>query len=80
MCMCGCAGTYFYTAYNVAFSNKHRGYEVTADEVNDIVVLRVINKMSKNAEAGIELCESMDNGLIYNMVIGKTQYTLYTKK
>lgn len=78
-CMCGCAGTYTYTKKSQEQAGKNRGYEVTDDEVNDARVQRVINKMKKNEANGVEVIDSnFDNNWILTVVIGKTQYTIYT--
>ena len=73
ICMCGCAGTYFYTSKNVAWSSKDRGYKVTSDEVNNVKVKRVLNKIMKNVQDGVEV---QDN-YILTLILGKRQYTIY---
>ena len=82
-CMCGCSGKYYYPKVNQKFASQKRGYEVTDDEIDDGKVKRVYNKMKKFAKDKIEVFASTGPDIdgieyIFNIVIGKTQYTLYT--
>ena len=45
-CCCGCAGTHRYNSRLVETASKERGYEVTADEVNDAQVTRVLRTIT----------------------------------
>jgi len=76
-CMCGCSGEYYYTKANQKLGSEERGYEVTDDEVNDKKVMRVVNRMTKNASEGIEILSS-GSKLIITGIVGQTQYTVYT--
>jgi len=93
LCMCGCAGDYYYVKENQKESGKNRGYEIKNEECNDKLVKYVLNRMTKNAkDCSIEvLCspiklEDGDKKLykvlfkkyIFTIIIGKTQYTIYT--
>ena len=75
-CMCGCAGKYTYTKAGQVKSGEERGYRVIDDEVNDAKVQKIINKIRKNQNLGIEVIEDY----IYTVIVGKTQYTLYLFK
>ena len=77
-CMCGCSGKYTYTSVNQVEAGKNRGYEVKHDEVDDKRVERVIAKIGKNIENGMEVL-SDDDAYILTVLIGKTQYTIYTR-
>lgn len=77
-CMCGCSGNYTYTKANQEVGTKTRGYEVSDDEVNDKRVERILGRFVKNASQGVEVQIGLDDEYIFNIVLGKTQYTLYT--
>ena len=72
-CMCGCSGKYTYTKACQEKSGEDRGYKVADCEVNDAKVQRIINKIRKNQNLGIEVIDNY----IYTVIIGKTQYSLY---
>jgi len=74
-CMCGCSGKYFYPRVNRLSSSIDRGYAIEDNEVNDAKVKRIINKMIKHQEEGIEV----NIGCIYTIIVGTRQYTLYIK-
>lgn len=75
MCMCGCAGVYYYTSQNKDWSSKNRGYALDEDDINDAKVIRVIQKFVKDPQ----IADNIDN-YIFTKVIGKTQYTIYMVK
>ena len=75
MCRCGCSGTYAVPTVNEEIADKNRGYACPND-VNDKKVKRVINKMTKNASAGIEV----QDDYIYTLVVGQTEYSIYLLK
>jgi hypothetical protein len=75
-CMCGCAGTYYYTKDGQVKSGEERGYKVTDDEVNDKKVQKIIKKIRKNEKLGIEVIENY----IYTVIIGNKRYSLYLFK
>jgi hypothetical protein len=74
--MCGCAGTYSYNKINQKWSGENRGYEVTDNEVNEKRIKRVVNKVRKNQNLGIENIDDY----IYTVVVGNTQYSIYLVK
>ncbi|MFA7708335.1 MAG: hypothetical protein WCX73_05280 [Candidatus Pacearchaeota archaeon] len=76
-CMCGCSGIYTYTKVNQTRGTKIRGYEVTDKEVNDKLVERIIKKIKKSAINGISVL-SVNGGFCLTIIIGKTQYSIYT--
>ena len=80
-CMCGCSGKYYYTKDNQKASSKRRGYKVTDDEVSDSKVARVLSKVKRSEENGIEIIKDRATGepYIFTAIIGKTQYTIYKK-
>ncbi len=53
-CCCGCAGTYRYNSRLVATGSANRGYEVTADEINDAQVTRVLRAIAEGDVSGLE--------------------------
>jgi hypothetical protein len=73
-CMCGCAGTYYYAKAHQEFGSRERGYKVDDEEVNDGVVKRVLNKVAKEGDRARTIGSD-----IWDVVIGKTQYTIYSK-
>lgn len=62
-CMCGCKGTYRYTALTRAEAGKRRGYEVSDGEVNESVVSRVINKV--RAAENVEVADGFGDEQLY---------------
>jgi len=62
-CMCGCKGTYRYTALTRAEAGKRRGYEVRDDEVNESVVSRSINKV--RSSDNVEVADGLGDEVIY---------------
>ena len=78
-CLCGCAGVYVYPKVNQEKAGKRRGYEVTDDEVNDKRVMKVLDNFIQAGKRGEEI-EVLEHGeeYIFTIVVGKTQYTLYT--
>ncbi len=62
-CMCGCKGTYRYTALTRAEAGQRRGHEVSDDEINEGVVSRVINKVRT-----AENVEVIDNSAFGEMI------------
>lgn len=82
-CMCGCSGKYYYPKINQTLAGLNRGYEVLDEEVNDAKVKKVYNKMKKFANKKIEVLASAEPNndaikYIFILILGKTQYTLYT--
>lgn len=71
-CMCGCSGKYIYTNANRVIASNHRGYKVNDDDINDAIVKRIIKKFDTDMPV-----KDWGNG-IYELIIGNTQYTLYT--
>ncbi len=53
-CCCGCAGTHRYNSRLVATASANRGYEVSADEINDAQVTRVLRTIAEGAAGGLE--------------------------
>lgn len=69
-CCCGCAGKHTIASRHRDWAEANRGYEVTAEEVNDAVVKRVINKLNQNP------LTSVDDELAH-VVIGNRLYVAY---
>ena len=66
-CRCGCAGNYRYNSRHVEIASKRRGYEVTADEVSDAQITRVLRTITAAAttselEFGDNYVERVVNG------------------
>lgn len=80
MCYCGCSGKYTYTSKNQEIAGKRRGYEVKDEEVNDKRIERLIKKMSDPETVFINkvIVGKVDGGFIFTIVIGKTEYSMYT--
>lgn len=76
-CMCGCAGKYSYSSMNKLQGEINRGYAVTEEDLNDKEVKRVLAKVIKNAEMGIEVIEDKD-AYIFSLTLGNKQYSIYT--
>lgn len=49
-CCCGCAGKHSYNSLHMARASQLRGYDVAPNEVNDLMVSRVVNLFRKNAD------------------------------
>lgn len=58
-CCCGCAGNHRYNSAYVAEASAYRGYEVSADEVNDRQVAKVLALLQANPD----LVEASDNNV-----------------
>ena len=76
-CMCGCSGKYNYTSVNREVGSKRRGYEVGDDEINDNGVQRILNKMTRYQELGIEV-QNVDGGHCLTLEVNGRQYTVYS--
>lgn len=74
-CACGCAGKHSYHAATQAEASKRRGYKVTADELNEREVVRVLNKVKRN----IATAQYMVKDHI-TVDIGKRMYVVYLSK
>ncbi len=78
-CMCGCSGTYFYNEVNKIKAGKNRGYDVTAEEVNEKEVQSVLDLfVGYKGKKNIEVIEDKDNKYIFTIIISSIQYTIYT--
>lgn len=44
-CMCGCRGKYYYVNQHKDYAEKDRGYKLDDDEINDIAVKKMFNKL-----------------------------------
>lgn len=53
-CCCGCAGTHRYNSRLVATASANRGYEVSADEISDAQVTRVLRTIIEGDADGLE--------------------------
>ncbi len=53
-CACGCRGTHTYASQHREWASKHRGYDVTDEDVNDNRVKRFVNKMNKMLANGVQ--------------------------
>ena len=51
-CCCGCAGKHTYSSQNRQWAEKHRGYPISDDEVNDRVVKMMYNKVARLLDNG----------------------------
>jgi hypothetical protein len=72
-CMCGCAGKYYSTNINKKEYWQLHGMKSQSDHNKH--VLRVLNKVKKNQEKGIEV----NDDHIFTVEVGNTQYTIYLK-
>ena len=78
-CMCGCSGTYFYNEVNKIKAGKNRGYDVTAEEVNEREVQTVLDLfLGYRGLKNIEVIEDKNNTYIFTMEISNRGYTIYT--
>lgn len=74
-CMCGCAGTYWWST--MGLNNLDKDDYRKDEKPDEAKVARVYNKMKRNAlTVGVEVIDNY----IYSMVIGSTQYTIYLPK
>lgn len=72
-CCCGCAGKHSYNSAHVAEGTKSRGYAVTAEDVSDKNVKRILRLVQ--AQAALGLAEGEYN--YYSAVVGKRLYLVY---
>ncbi|OGM01486.1 hypothetical protein A3K72_01665 [Candidatus Woesearchaeota archaeon RBG_13_36_6] len=72
VCMCGCAGTYYYSSKNREYASKDRGYKVTDDEVND----KMVKKILKLFEEFSGTIENIDNHIFTIITPSYRQYTI----
>ncbi len=77
-CACGCRGKYYYAKEFRAASSKERGYEVRDEEVNDSMVKKVVNLISRSVEEGLPL--QYDDKEFKSIQIGCRVYTIYFTK
>jgi hypothetical protein len=69
-CCCGCAGSHRYNSSHQAAAGTHRGYAVTADEVNDrqiSMVLLLLKKHYMIAEGSDTYVSAEINGRLYTV-------------
>lgn len=72
-CACGCAGKHSYSSEHVEKASELRGYPVTADEVNNTQVKRVLRII-----AGAPTADDLEVGDTYvARVVGARQYIAY---
>jgi hypothetical protein len=48
-CCCGCAGKHSYASQYADVGSANRGYPVTADDINNAQVTRIVNIIKKHA-------------------------------
>lgn len=70
-CCCGCAGKHSYSSANRNAGTKHRGYEVTDDEVSDRSIALTLNKMKKNAAQVEDSCD------MFSVELGSRLHIVY---
>lgn len=76
-CCCGCAGKHSYQSANVAAASRDRGYKVTADEVNDAMVTRVLRLVkARLAESPANVFSGRSH---FSTVVGARVYVVYPK-
>lgn len=74
-CCCGCSGKHTYASAHREWAGKNRGYAVDDDDVNDVVVKRLVNKLSKLPVTELDI----DNDYIsYESPTGRL-YVVYLK-
>jgi hypothetical protein len=72
-CCCGCSGKHYYASAHRAEASKHRGYEVSDEEVSNRMVTRVANILSGAAADEIK----RNSECCYSTVVGKRVYIVY---
>jgi hypothetical protein len=72
-CCCGCKGKHTFASAHVETGSRHRGYEVTSDQVNDRTVKRIVNKVNKEISGG----NAEYDGDLVAAVVGNRQYVVY---
>ena len=70
-CMCGCSGKYYYSSKHVEYAEKHRGYPISKDEINDDKINKMLNMFTLPNEP-----ENIDD-YIFTTITNDKQYTLY---
>lgn len=73
-CYCGCSGNHRHASAHVVAASKDRGYEVTADEVNDRQVRKVTGILLENIKKG-EHVEDFGSGV--SIEVGPRVYIVY---
>lgn len=74
-CCCGCAGKHYYNSKHVAKAGVNRGYKISADEVNDTMITRVLNTLKKNAH----LLESGFDEHYFSITLDNRLYIAYLR-
>jgi hypothetical protein len=76
-CACGCRGKYSYSSLHRGMAESSRGYEITADEVNDAMITRVIKLFQKNVGIVKGFTGTECRILYFDVPSGNRTYTLY---
>ena len=72
-CCCGCKGTHRYNSQHVAAATAARGYEITADEVNDVQITKILRTVQANEDS-----DSLDVSASYVAVdVGARSFIVY---
>ena len=64
-CMCGCRGKYVYSEAHRAEASAVRGYDVSADEVNEAQITRVMNIVKNVSAERVEVMNDLDGIIFY---------------
>lgn len=77
-CACGCAGSHRYNSTHVESATKNRGYAVSADEVNDRQVKKVLGLLQQALAERAQDVDAGDNH--YAVEVNGRSYVVYPVK
>lgn len=76
-CTCGCRGKHSYAEAHRAVTSKLRGYEVSNDEISELSITRVLNRMLKNADKVELTVFNSDNSMHFSFSTETRIYIIY---
>jgi hypothetical protein len=78
-CCCGCSGNHRYASQHVKFASKDRGYDVSADEVNDKQVRKVVKLILSTPMGDIRATDKFGGTRTYVATVNGRWYIAYVK-
>lgn len=73
-CMCGCLGKYWSAAKHAEAVGLNRGYALSAEDISDKQVTRIVNTINSNLDKVTNVSEDW-----VEVTIGNRIYVAYTK-
>jgi hypothetical protein len=60
-CCCGCRGKHTYASAHRKWAGDDRGYKISDDEVSDVTVKRIVDKIERLVKEGAEMLIAGNN-------------------